>query len=69
MFKDSFNDCVIKVFKKNSILVQMKEKKEFENRQEFLRRLKYGKPRGRTRPPVRLAPRVPRQLDGGGLDD
>jgi len=69
MFKDSFNDCVIKVFKKNSILVQMKEKKESENKKEFLRRLKYGKPQGRTRPPFRVVPRVPHQFDGGGLDD
>lgn len=65
MFKDYF----IKVMKKNSVLQRIKEKKESEEKEEFLRRLKYGKPQGRTRPPARLTPRMPRQFDCGGLDD
>jgi len=64
-----FKETVIEVFKKHSILQKMKEKKESEDRKEFLKRLKHGQPRGRTRPPFRIVPRVPRQLDGGGLDD
>jgi hypothetical protein len=40
-----------------------------ERKKKFVHNLKHGKPRGRTRPPVRLVARVPRQFDGGGLND
>lgn len=55
MFKDYF----IKVLKKSSILTQMKEKKEAEDKQEFKRLLKHGKPEPKrnTRPPFRLETR------------
>ena len=51
-----FKESVIEIFKKHSILQKMKEKKESEDKEEFLKRLKHGQPKQRrnTRPPFRL---------------
>lgn len=56
MLNDKFKKAFMEVMKKNSVLQRMKEKKEAEDKEEFLRRLKYGQPKPvrRTRPPVRL---------------